>query len=226
MMHLWNYDHNTGTANWLAAVACPPDLSTHGEAEQRPIAFHEGFAKYAAQALLHELWGGEANSNCDRPVPYARYALVHTLKLDTVDEVERSDEGVYRALAVLTARALYKKKFGDKNTRLDTNPFTQPIENDKYDCPEAPGLTVWDVLKVFQANSAAGWPTEWQVGNNEYGIRRFFERAADVLSALDDPTKDLMLSLIDPDNTEEPLSRCRLVPSSPIDKTQVHPVHF
>jgi hypothetical protein len=225
LLHLWNYDHNTGTANWLGAVACPPDLNTHGQAEQRPVAFHEGFAKYAAQALLHELWGGEANSNRERPVPYARYALVHTLHLDTIDEVERSDEGVYRALAVLTARALYKKKFGDKNTRLDTNPFTQPIEHDDYTCPEAPGLTVWDVLKVFQANSAAGWPTEWQVGNNEYGIRRFFERAADVLSALDEPTKDLMLSLIDPNNTEEPLSRCRRTLSSPIDKTQVHPVH-
>ena len=76
------------------------------------------------------------------------------------------------------------------------------------------------------ATATLNWPTEWQVGNNEYGIRRFFERASDVLSALDEPTKDLMLSLIDPDNTEEPLSRCRLVPSSPIDKTQGHPVHF
>jgi hypothetical protein len=72
--------------------------------------------KYAAQALLHELWGGEANSNRGRPMPYTRYALVHTLKLDTVDEVERSDEGVYRVLAVLTARALYKKKFGENMT--------------------------------------------------------------------------------------------------------------
>ena len=226
MMHLWNYDHNTGTANWLGAVACPPDLDTHGQAEQRPIAFHEGFAKFAAQALLHELWGGEANSNLKRPVPYTRYALVHTLHLDTVDEVERNDEGVYRSLAVLTARALYKKKFGDKNTRLDTNPETQPIANDKYNCPEAPGLTVWDVLKVFQANPAAGWPTEWQVGNNEYGVRRFFERAADILSALDEPTKDLMLSLIDPNSTEEPLSRCSLAVTSSPSNIKVPQVHF
>ena len=123
---------------------------------------------------------------------------MHTLHLDTVDEVERSDEGVYRALAVLTSRALYKKKFGDKNTRFDSNPYTQATEIDKYDCPEPAALTVWDVLKAFQGNSAAGWPTEWQVGNNEYGIRRFFERAADVLSALDESTKDLMLSLVDP----------------------------
>jgi hypothetical protein len=208
MMHLWNYDHNTGTANWLGAVACPPDLSTHGQAEQRPIAFHEGFAKFAAQALRHELWGGEANSNIERPVPYSRYALVHSLHLDDIDEVERSDEGVYRALALLVVRGLYKKTFGDKNSRLDNHPFTQPTDHEGYDCPEPPGLTVWDVLKVFQANGAQGWPTEWQVGNNEYGIRRFFERAADVLPALNESTKDLMLRLIDPNSTEEPLARC------------------
>jgi hypothetical protein len=70
-------------------------------------------------------------------------------------------------------------------------------------------LTIWDVLKVFQANAAAGWPTEWQVGNNDYGVRRFFERAADVLDKLDEATEDLMLSLIDPDSTVEPQSRCK-----------------
>jgi hypothetical protein len=85
---------------------------------------------------------------------------------------------------------------------------------------------VWDVLKVFQANPAAGWPTEWQVGNNEYGVRRFFERAADILSALDEPTKDLMLSLIDPNSTEEPLSRCSLAVTSSPSKIKVPQVHF
>jgi hypothetical protein len=209
--HLWNYQHNTGTANWLGAVACPPDLSTHGEQERRPISFHEGFAKYAAQSVLYELWGGDAGSNRSRPLQYTRYALVHSLHLDSVDEVERSDEGVYRALALLTTPSLYQLRFGDKDTSLDTNPFPQSVRHPNYECPAPPALDVWDVLKVFQANSAAGWPTEWQVGNNEYGVRRFFERAADVLSGLDDPTKDLLLSLIDPDNTEEPLARCTFV---------------
>jgi hypothetical protein len=47
------------------------------------------------------------------------------------------------------------------------------------------------------------------VGNTDYGVRRFIERAADVLDKLDTATKDLMLSLIDPNSTEEPQSRCR-----------------
>jgi hypothetical protein len=68
-------------------------------------------------------------------------------------------------------------------------------------------VTIWDVLKVFQANSARGYSTEWQV-SNDYAVRRFFDRAAGILDNLDDATKDLMLSLIDPNSVEEPQSRC------------------
>lgn len=208
VMHLWNYDHNHGTANWFGAIFCPPDLNTHGQAEQRPIAFHEGFAKYAAQALLHALWGNENTNENRRPQPYTRYALVHSLHLDTVDEVERSDEGVYRSLATLTVRDLYHLTYGTKNTRLSSDPHPLEDEGLVLGAPAEPRLTVWDVLKVFQANSGAGWPTEWQVGNNDFGVRRFIERAADVLADLDAPTKDLLLSVIDPNNTEEPVDRC------------------
>ncbi|HEU5086893.1 MAG TPA: hypothetical protein VFT99_05590 [Roseiflexaceae bacterium] len=208
MSHLWNYDHNYGTANWIGAVLCPPDFDTHSLAERRPIAFHEGFAEYAAQALLHEIWGNEPNSIRERPLPYSRNALVESLHLHTRDEVEQSDQGVFRALALLTSRALYKRRFGDKDTRLDSYPYAQAVSTPTRDCPEPPRLTIWDVLKVFQANPGAGWPTEWQVGNNDYGVVRFFERAADVLPALDEATKDLMLNLIDPNGTLEPQSRC------------------
>ncbi|HEX5108741.1 MAG TPA: hypothetical protein VFV95_09855 [Vicinamibacterales bacterium] len=210
-MHLWNYDHNHGTANWFGAVFCPIDLNTHAQAERRPIAFHEGFAEYASWELLHELWGDEPDATRDKKLPYTRYALVHDLHLDTVDEVEQSDIGVFRALCLLTGRAIYARRFGDKQTRLDTNPYAEKVDIDGLNCPENPRLTIWDVLKVFQANPAQGYSTEWQVGSNDYGVRRFFERAADVLDRLDDPTKDLMLSLIDPNSREEPQSRCEVV---------------
>lgn len=208
-MHLWNYDHNSGTANWFGAVFCPPDLSTHSQAERRPIAFHEGFAQFASYELLHELWGDETGSTHEKRLPYTRYALVHELHLDTVDELEQNDHGVERALYLLTGRAIYQRKFGDKDTRLESYPYPLKVSNTFVDCPENPKLTIWDVLKVFQANPAAGYSTEWQVGNNDYGVRRFFERAADVLGKLDESTKDLLLSLIDPNSIEEPQSRCK-----------------
>lgn len=212
VMHLWNYDHNHGTANWFGAVFCPPDLSTHSHAERRPIAFHEGFAEFAAWELLHELWGDEPGSTRDRQLPYTRYALAHTLNLNTLDELEQNDRGVFRALCLLTGRAIYARKFGDKHTPLESNPYPLKVSTASLDCPQNPKLTLWDVLKVFQANPARGWPTEWQVGNNDYGVCRFFERAADVLDKLDEPTRDLMLSLIDPNSTVEPQSRCARVP--------------
>jgi hypothetical protein len=207
--HLWNYDHNYGTANWFGAVFCPPDLDTHAQVERRPIAFHEGFAQFASYELLHELWGGETDSTREKRHPYTRYALFNTLKLHTLEELEQNDHGVERALYLLTSQALYTRKFGDRHTRLQSDPYPLKVSTPSLDCPEPPRLTIWDVLKIFQANPGAGWPTEWQVGNNDYGVRRFFERAADVLGQLDERTKDLLLNLIDPNSTEEPQSRCK-----------------
>lgn len=208
--HLWIYDHNHGTANWFGAVFCPPDLSTHGQAEHRPIAFQEGAAEFMSWEFLNELWGndGPGGSTRIKQLPYTRYALVHDFQLDTVDEVEQNDNGVFRALCLLTSRAIYARKFGNKNTRLSSDPYPAVVNTDGLSCPVMPRLTIWDVLKVFQANPAKGYSTEWQVGNNDFGVRRFFERAADILDKLDDATKDLMLSLIDPNSTEEPQSRC------------------
>jgi hypothetical protein len=218
VMHLWNYDHNHGTANWFGAVFCPPDLNTHAQSERRPIAFHEGFAEFASWELLHELWGDEPNSTREKKLPYSRYALAHDLHLDTANELEENDVGVYRALCLLTGRAIYARKFGDKRTKLSSHPYPEKVDISGLDCPQNPRLTIWDILKVFQANPAAGWPTEWQVGNKAYGVRRFFERAADVLGKLDDATKDLMLNLIDPNSTEEPQARCRALGRPQIDQ--------
>lgn len=208
LSHIIYYDHNYGTANWFAAVFCPPDMSTHSQSERPQIAMAEGFAEFAAWEWLRELWGHEAGSTREKKLPYTRYALVHSLHLNTIDEVEQSDVGVERALRLLTARAFYARKFGDKHTQLESNPYPLKVSTPFVDCPPHPKVTIWDVLKVFQANPGAGWPTEWQVGSSDYGIRRFFERAADVLDNLDEQTKNLMLDLIDPNGIKEPSSRC------------------
>jgi hypothetical protein len=174
-----------------------------------------------ATELLHEIWGDETGSARQKELPFTRYALVHDLHLDTIDELEQNDDGVFRALCLLVGRAIYQRKFGDKNTRLESDPYPLKVSNTLRDCPENPKLTIWDVLKVFQANPGRGWPTEWQVGSNDYGVRRFFERAGDVLDKLDEGTKDLLLSLIDPNSTEEPQSRCtpNAIKSSSLDHT-------
>lgn len=55
-MHIWNYDHNHGASNWLGAVTWDLDFSTHSFQEKPAIAFHEGFAEYAKDELLHHIW--------------------------------------------------------------------------------------------------------------------------------------------------------------------------
>jgi hypothetical protein len=209
VMHLWNYDHNHGTANWLASVVCPPDFNTHSQSERPNIAFHEGFAEFASWELLYSIWGSEvksADKQIQKKLPYTRYGLVHELHLDTIDEVEQSDEGVYRALCLLVMLQLYDYQFGNKDAPLSTEPFPKRIHEDGLACPHPVSFaTIWDVLKVFQANPAKGYSTEWEVGSRDFGVRRFFERAADILDSLNDTTKNLMLSLIDPNSREEPV---------------------
>ena len=61
-MHLWNYDHNHGTINWLGAVCSlrgehPIDLTTHNTQENPNVAFAEGCSEWASNALLNAVWG-------------------------------------------------------------------------------------------------------------------------------------------------------------------------
>ncbi|MDN5858476.1 MAG: hypothetical protein L0H84_07620 [Pseudonocardia sp.] len=55
VMQLWNYQHNTGVANWVAAVCFDGD--THGLQEQPAIVIHEGSAEWAKNELMTQLWG-------------------------------------------------------------------------------------------------------------------------------------------------------------------------
>ena len=41
-------------------------------------------------------------------------------------------------------------------------------------------LSVWDMLRTFRASPANGWDTDLQVGNVDYGIVRFIDRAVDI----------------------------------------------
>ena len=88
-MHVWNYDHNSGITNWLAAVI--GDHSTHSEQENANIAFHEGFAEFAAWQLLQEI----------DPTRYVGYRDASYLAFPTLAQIERNDDAVTSTLALL-----------------------------------------------------------------------------------------------------------------------------
>jgi len=203
MMHLWNYDHNHGTANWLKAVCF--DWNTHGQQEEPNIAFREGFAQYAAEELLYHIWGQEKQLPSNRKHLFDR-------GLRTLHMVERSDQGVISGLHLLTARGKigpYKFVFGTSSNAPDGGGSRVGIDKTRlHGCPEAPKLDFWDVLRAFKAHPAAGWETEWQVGKDDYELVRFYDRCTDIYDSIDRTTQGLLLDCLDPSKTNEPREAC------------------
>jgi len=216
-MHLWNYDHNKGTINWLGAVCSlrgehPVDLNTHNTQENPNVAFAEAFSEWASNALLHELWGVRLKKPLNRH-------WVSQLGLTTLEMVEKSDWAVESALRLLSydaKKGWWSHLFGT----AESYPRNQPDEDEDYvtdhleevgvaklgrrEVPAGPNnLSLWDMLRTFRASPADGWDTDLQVGNVDYGIVRFIDRAVDI-HHLGEDVRLMLKRCIDPLATDEP----------------------
>jgi hypothetical protein len=198
VMHLWDYDHNFGTSNWLNAVFG----TTHNFQEQPYIAFHEGFAKYAQEDIFYEIWGWRKEHFVSRSALTASELGPRSLGqvLEDLSMVERNDIAVARALHLLTAQDIYPSSGG----KFDL--FTT--------CRSSPNVTFWDVLKVFEASPSDGFTTAWPVGNRRTGLLAFYDRAAGILDHFTEEDKDLYLDLIDPSGTGNVNDACDSLPRS------------
>lgn len=209
-MHIWNYDHNHGASNWLGAVTWDLDLSTHSFQEKPAIAFHEGFAEYAKDELLHHIWkhakpeprgrqglvGGKRDSNDGHKGPVST-------PLASLEMVERNEDGVRFGLHLLTTPQIYTRAFGSNNSGGSVaGSIPRPTL-----APKAPEIDFWDVLSVFKSNSGAGWPTAWEAKQSS-GLLRFFDRVSDILPDFGRETKELYLTLLDRGSTAQPQDRC------------------
>jgi hypothetical protein len=194
-MHLWNYQHNTGNSNWLGAVW--GDSDTAGFQEKPNIAFHEGFAEYAAWELMHLIWG------LPKALPYSRRNLAVTRSLTTLEMVEGNWKGVVGCLRMLTASNPAQLIVGAAS---DTASGTYAVERMARNCPSGQLVSFADLLRVF--SPGGGWNSDWEVGQGSYGVRRFFRRASDILDTFSDTASQLMLDVLDPSGTTEIRSRC------------------
>jgi hypothetical protein len=218
-MHLWNYDHNEGTINWLGAVCSlrgenPIDLDTHGFQENPNVAFAEGFSEWASNALLHELWGVRLKK------PLNRRVIAEGLGLQTLEMVEKSDVAVESALRLLhygERRGWWSHRFGTAEAYPDGQPDDDA--DGSIDFPDEVGvksrldgrqlpagihhLSLWDMLRTFRATPAAGWSSDFQVGNVDYGVVRFIDRAVDIHD-LGEDVRLMLKRCIDPLATDEP----------------------
>ena len=154
-------------------------------------AFAHGFAQFASNALLHELWG----VRLERPL--SRRTVAASLELSTLDEIESSEDGVENALRLLRCgdrKGWWSHLFGTAQTypdnRLDDDEDGRVDHSDEVGVkhrldgrklPASPYfLSLWDVLRTFRANPAKGWNTDLDVSNQDDGVLRFIERAVDI----------------------------------------------
>jgi hypothetical protein len=213
MMHIWNYDHNRGTTNWLKGVMSRRhgwdldtngDLFTPGQQEWPNIAFHEAFAEFAAEELRHELFGEP------KPLPFRRARIAQAMGLagGTAPQVGRSVIATMSALRCLTTPDLHLYRFGagiDPSTPSEVERRTgrvRPVN------PPWPAFTIFEILEIFLPGPAgSGFETAWQVGDRDFGIRQFLARAAALRpDRVTQPVRRLVLDLIDPTSTVEPTS--------------------
>jgi hypothetical protein len=193
------------------------DLHTHGARKLSgyPSAdFAYGFAAFASNALLHELWG----LRLDRPLN--RRGVLLGLELSTLDEIESSDVGTKNVLRLLRfgeRHGWWSHLFGIAQTYPEGRPDDDgdgepdhPMEVgvkyrlDGRQLPPGPHfLSLWDILRTFRANPAKGWNTDLQVGNPDNGVLAFVERAVGIHD-LGEDVHQMLTRCIDPLGTSEP----------------------
>jgi hypothetical protein len=204
VMHLWNYQHNTGTSNWIQAAMS--GKSTHEFQEKAATGFHEGFAEWAKDALMSELFARKA------VLPANRFSLA-TNGLNTFETLERNDDGVTHGLHLLITPQVWAYKFGTSAERISavetggrgTLTFTAAAKGSQPpDMPATPNVTLFDVLKVFLAGQHPNWPTAWQVGTMDNGLNVFFKRASDILPNLSNGQRAMLIEMLTSGQTKEP----------------------
>lgn len=205
LMHLWNYQHNSGTTNWLDAVW--GDQSTHSFQEEPNVAFHEGFAEWAKNELCAALWSW-------RKVKPANRKSLNDKKLTSLSVLERYDKGVMHALHLLTTPNIHGWTFGTKSKEPAGAgatgggwDFRSAVQTSNRISSESPRVDFYDVLRVFLAHPSKGHAKMWEVGSKSRGLVAFYSRATDILGAsqgLTDANKQLLLDLLNVDKTREP----------------------
>jgi hypothetical protein len=188
--------------------------------------FAFGFSLFAANALMHDLWGTRLD------LPLNRRAVAKQLALSTLDEIENSDAGVQDAFRLLgcerrhgwwsqllgTALAYPDGRPDDDGDGQPDHPGEVGVKQslDGRQLPSGPDhLSLWDILRAFRANPAKGWPTDLQVGNRSNGILAFIDRAVDIYD-LGDDVDDMLRNCLDPLATGDPYERLPKVIDNPV----------
>ncbi len=205
-MHIWNYQHNTGTTNWMASwIYKGGAFNTHNKKESRSVAFHEGFAGWASDILQQMVFRGRNPSF----LPYNKHHLFQEYEIEDMDDLQRSDAGVKSALHFLTFHNPNRLRFG---TRDEAPPGVASLcrylsdaeYNEWVAQPKTANLDYSDVLLAFRGVDGSAYPEHWFVGDPKLGVVSFYDRIAALNpDKFPEDVKEKYLSVLDPESTEE-----------------------
>ena len=65
------------------------------------------------------------------------------------------------------------------------------------------------MLLAFRGGQHENWPTDWEVGDEQFGLLRFFDRLSDIFpDKFPEETRDIFLRVLDPEGSEELIDFC------------------
>ena len=138
-----------------------------------PSAFFAfGFSLFAANAMMHELWGSRLE------LPLNRRAVAEGLALSTLEEIEHSEPGVQNALRLLrsdqrqgwwshlfgTALAYPDNRPDDDGDGSPDHPDEVGVKQrlDQRQVPAGPDhLSLWDILRTFRPTRRRAGTRTW-----------------------------------------------------------------
>lgn len=187
LMHIWAYHHDTGLTGLVSALL---GGGTHGLVSDSAVAFHEGWAEFAAEKLLEEIFGWEPFLPYNRPYEIA-------LGLSDLETLSHYDSGITSFLRLLSLREIGFYELGspaDSNYDFKNDTaFVRRLEDTSgLDCRD-PSLSLKDIMTVFE-----------NIRKEEMNPVDFLVRAAAILPGWDSAVRDAFLALLDPTSTAEP----------------------
>lgn len=190
LMHIWMYQHSRGESALAGYLLTHLNRGTHDIVDQEYVAFHEGFAEYAAQFLLETLFGTEQTR------PLSKAGLINQ-GLDTLDLVQFKDDGWQTVFRTLALDDLSTWNFSTASTRAEPRGIMIAKT-----CDDVTKLGFQRLTRIFDEDASAGYTND--IHRNAMNFDDFFERAEDIVSPYDANDTDVYMQTLDPESDFEP----------------------
>lgn len=207
MMHLWAYQHTSGEIDLATNLLATG--STHCVNTKEHISFHEGFAEFAMEKLMEDIFPA---SYPTKSLPFNRDALMEGMtcegqinNINTLLDMEQHEYGWMSLLRTLTTKGLVNYTYkGDATSRSRFNSsvfISDPagLTALQGTC-SSPDLKFKDVLGVFLPHSNKGFSDNLK--KSEMNLNSFLNRAAKI-HGFEDRNQGIK-NLLDPAKTTEP----------------------